>query len=123
MKVVNIMFFLYNYACRYNEFNLAISKIVLHVNFERRYHPESCTAENAMWKCHLYVYLICCLYCYKKHVFMKSDGICNSFINPTPYLEMGYFPLYTENGACIYSLYGLIFSLPTGISFIFVVYS
>ena len=47
---------------------------------------------------------------------MKSDGICNSFINPTPYLEMGYFlPFYTENAACIY---GLIFSLPTGISFI-----
>ena len=63
-----------------------------------------------MWKCHLYVYLICCLYCYQKHVFMKSDGICNSFINPTPYLEMDYFlPLYTENAACIY---GLIFSSP-----------
>ena len=46
--------------------------------------------------------------CYQKHVFMKSDGICNSFINPTPYLEMGYFlPFYTENVACIY---GLIFS-------------
>ena len=44
------VFFLYNYAGRYNEFNLAISKIVLRVNFERRYHPESCTAENAMWK-------------------------------------------------------------------------
>ena len=56
-----------------------------------------------------------------KHVFMKSDGICNSFINPTPYLEMGYFlPFYTENAACIY---GLISSLPTGISFICVVYS
>ena len=28
--------------------------------------------------------------------FMKSDGICDSFINPTPYLEMGYFlPFYT----------------------------
>ena len=36
MKVVNIMF-LYNYAGRYNEFNIAISKIVLRVNFERRY--------------------------------------------------------------------------------------
>ena len=57
----------------------------------------------------------------KKNVFMKSDGICNSFINPTPYLEMGYFlPFYTVNAACIY---GLIFSLPTGISFICVVYS
>ena len=67
-----------------------------------------------------YVYLICCLNCYQKHVFMKSDGICNSFINPTPYLEMGYFlPFYTENAACIY---GMIFSLPTGISFICVVY-
>ena len=42
--------FLYYYAGRYNEFNLAISKIVLRVNFERRYHPKSCTAENAMWK-------------------------------------------------------------------------
>ena len=50
---------------------------------------------------------------------MKSDGICNSFIIPTPYLEMGYFlPFYTENAACIY---GLIFSLPTGISFTCVV--
>ena len=29
------------------------------------------------------------------HVFMKSDGICNSFINPTPYLEMGYFLPFT----------------------------
>ena len=52
---------------------------------------------------------------------MKSDGICNSFINPTPYLEMGYFLLfYTENAAYIYVL---IFSLPTDISFICVVYS
>ena len=51
----------------------------------------------------------------------SSDGICNSFINPTPYLEMGYFlPFYTENAACIY---GLIFSLPTGVSFICIVYS
>ena len=56
-----------------------------------------------------------------KNVFIKSDSICNSFINPTPYLEMGYFlPFYTKNAACIY---GLIFSLPTGISFICVVYS
>ena len=51
---------------------------------------------------------------------MNLDGICNSFINPTPFLEMGHFPFYTENAACIY---GLIFSLPTGISFICVVYS
>ena len=57
-----------------------------------------------------------------KHVFMKSNGICNSFINPTPYLEMGYFlPFYTENAACIYIWTD--FSLPTGISFICVVYS
>ena len=56
-----------------------------------------------------------------KTCFPEVDGICNSFINPTPYLEMGYFlPFYTENAACIY---GLIFSLPTGISFIYVVYS
>ena len=57
-----------------------------------------------------------------KTVFMKSDGIGNSFTNPTPYLEMGYFlPSYTENAACINGM--IFFSLQTGISFICVVYS
>ena len=53
-----------------------------------------------------------------KHVFMNSGGIhvCESFINPTPYLEMGYFlPFCTANAAYIYEL---IFFLQTDISFI-----
>ena len=42
---------LYDYAGRKNnQFQLAISKIVLRVKFKIRFNPESCTAENSMWK-------------------------------------------------------------------------
>ena len=54
-------------------------------------------------------------------VLLSKTRFHEVFINPTPYLEMGYFlPFYTENAACIY---GLIFFLPADISFICVVYS
>ena len=91
------------------------------MNFEIRYHPEGSNAENAMWKQHIYVYLICCLYCYQKHVFMNLGGICDSFINPTPYLEMGYFLpfFYTENAPNIDEL---IFFLQTATFFLFVLF-
>ena len=52
---------------------------------------------------------------------MNSGDICDSFINPTPYLEMGYFLLfYTENVANIFEH---ILFLQTHSSFICVVHS
>ena len=55
------------------------------------------------------------------NVFTNSGGICYSFINPTLYIEIGYFlPFYTENVA---NKYEMIFFLQTYISFICVVYS
>ena len=41
---------LHTYVGGYNQFHLAISKIFLLVKFKIRFNPESCTAENAMWK-------------------------------------------------------------------------
>ena len=52
---------------------------------------------------------------------MNSGGICDSFINPTSYLDMSYFLLfYTEK---VTNIYELIFFLQIDISFICVLHS